>query len=62
MDEWLNSSESEQDRLFDAIQTLAFQQAPMVPLGQYEGQTAYRNDLTGVILAALNFPWNVRRA
>ena len=61
-DEWLNSGADEQDHLFDAIQTLAFQQAPMVPLGQYEGQTAYRNDLSGVILAALNFPWNVRRA
>jgi peptide/nickel transport system substrate-binding protein len=60
--EWLSSGESEQDRLFDAIQTLAFAQAPMVPLGQYKGQTAYRNELTGVIPAALSFPWNVRRA
>jgi peptide/nickel transport system substrate-binding protein len=61
-DEWLASSESEQDRLFDAIQTLAFKEVPMVPLGQYSGQTAYRNNLTGVIPAALSFPWNVRRA
>ncbi|MGH7210909.1 MAG: ABC transporter substrate-binding protein, partial [Acetobacteraceae bacterium] len=60
---WLQTTSSaEQDRLFGAIQRVAFRQAPMVPLGQFKEQTAYRTDLTGVIPAALSFPWNVRRS
>ncbi len=60
---WLQTTSNiEQDRLFDAIQRVAFRQAPMVPLGQFKEQTACRKDLTGVIPAALSFPWNVRRS
>ena len=60
-DEWLYSGEADQGRQFDAIQALAFGQVPIIPLGQYKGRTAFRNSLTGVIPAALSFPWNVRR-
>jgi peptide/nickel transport system substrate-binding protein len=59
---WLDSSsDSEQDRLFDAIQQIAFDLAPVVPLGRFYVHTAYRHDLTGVIPAVLSFPWNIRR-
>ena len=60
--EWLDSTSSgEEDRLFDAAQNLAFEQAPTVPLGSFDVRTAYRADLAGVIPASVLYPWNVRR-
>lgn len=60
--EWLDSTSPEQDdRLFDAAQTLAFAEAPIVPLGSFDVRTAYRSDLVGVIPASVLYPWNVRR-
>jgi peptide/nickel transport system substrate-binding protein len=61
--DWLDSSGDEADRkLLDAAQTLAFAQAPIVPLGMFDVRTAYRSDLSGVIPASVLYPWNVRRA
>jgi peptide/nickel transport system substrate-binding protein len=61
--EWLDStSEADTDRIFDAAQHLAFDQAPIVPLGSFDVRTAYRSDLTGVIPASVLYPWNVRRS
>jgi peptide/nickel transport system substrate-binding protein len=61
--DWLDStSEAQDDALFDAAQTLAFAQAPIVPLGMFDVRTAYRADLAGVIPASVLYPWNVRRA
>ena len=61
--DWTDSTTpADDDRLFDAAQTLAFADAPMVPLGSFDVRTAYRSDLTGVIPASVLYPWNVRRS
>ncbi|RKK03518.1 ABC transporter substrate-binding protein [Pseudoroseomonas wenyumeiae] len=61
--EWLDAaSDAEQQRLFDAIQLEAFEQVPVVPLGQFLQKTAYRSDLTGMLPGPAAFPWNLRRA
>ncbi|WP_159994631.1 ABC transporter substrate-binding protein [Roseomonas sp. 18066] len=60
--EWLDAaSEAEQQRLFDALQREAFEQVPVVPLGQFQQKTALRADLTGVLPGPAAFPWNIRR-
>lgn len=61
-DGWLDSTTPEADqKAFDAAQKLAFDQAPIVPLGLFDVRTAHRADLTGVIPASVLYPWNVRR-
>lgn len=61
--EWLDAaSDADQQRLFDQIQRTAFDQAPVVPLGQFVQKTAFRADITGVLPGPAAFPWNVRRA
>ena len=60
--EWLDSgSDAADDAIFDRAQTLAFEQAPIVPLGMFDVRTAYRRDLVGVLPASVIYPWNVRR-
>ena len=60
--EWLGASDNaEQQRLFDGIQRTAFEQVPVVPLGQFVQKTAYRSDLTGILPGPAAFPWNLRR-
>jgi peptide/nickel transport system substrate-binding protein len=60
--DWLDSTSEAGDRkLLDAAQTLAFAQAPIVPLGMFDVRTAHRSDLAGLIPASVLFPWNVRR-
>jgi peptide/nickel transport system substrate-binding protein len=60
--DWLDSTTPAEDRrLLDAAQTLAFAQAPIVPLGMFDVRTAHRADLTGLIPASVLYPWNVRR-
>ncbi|UPG73998.1 ABC transporter substrate-binding protein [Roseomonas gilardii subsp. gilardii] len=60
--EWLDAQdEAEQQRLLDAIQAMAFEQAPVVPLGQFLQKTAFRADLRGILPGPAAFPWNVRR-
>ncbi len=60
--QWLQASgDAEQQRLFDAIQRTAFDQVPVVPLGQFVQKTAYRSDITGILPGPAAFPWNIRR-
>ncbi|WP_419900347.1 ABC transporter substrate-binding protein [Roseomonas sp. USHLN139] len=60
--DWLEAaSDEEQQRLFDAIQREAFEQAPVVPLGQFQQKTALRADLAGLLPGPAAFPWNIRR-
>lgn len=61
--EWLDAtSDAEQQRLFDDIQRIAFEQVPVVPLGQFLQKTAYRSNIQGVLPGPAAFPWNVRRS
>ncbi len=60
--EWLDAStDTGQQRLFDQIQRTAFDQAPVVPLGQFVQKTAFRSDILGVLPGPAAFPWNIRR-
>ena len=60
--EWLDAAtDADQQRLFDAIQREAFQQVPVVPLGQFVQKTALRTDIDGVLPGPAAFFWNVHR-
>jgi peptide/nickel transport system substrate-binding protein len=62
-DEWLTANtDTELDRIYDAIQESALASPPFVPLGQYTWQTAYRSDLIGVQAGMANRPWTVQRS
>jgi peptide/nickel transport system substrate-binding protein len=43
------------------MQVQAMQDVPYFPLGQYQGPTAYRTEITGVLNGFATF-WNVKRA
>jgi peptide/nickel transport system substrate-binding protein len=45
----------------DAIQAIAFEDVPTIPLGQYFPRTAMRSNLTGFLPGAAAVPWNIRR-
>jgi peptide/nickel transport system substrate-binding protein len=59
--QWLSSSDAEQDSLNDAIQRSAFDDPPIVPLGQYFPKTVYRKEITGIQDFFFTTPWTVRR-
>ncbi len=62
VNEWtFSGDEAQSQRLMDAIQMRAFEGVPIVPLGQWHGVAAYRNNLRGVIPATNALPWNVER-
>jgi peptide/nickel transport system substrate-binding protein len=60
--EWLKASAAEQDRIFAAIEQRAMNGVPVIPLGQYKPPTAYRSDISGIVLGVYSFPWHVRRS
>ena len=61
--EWVASTtDQERERLIDAIQRIAFNDAPTVPIGQYFPRTAMRSQLTGFLQGSTAVPWNIRRA
>ena len=51
-----------QAALAEQMQQLAFQDAPILPLGRYFIRAAWRTGLTGFVKSSYNIPWNVRRA
>ncbi len=60
--QWFEAPDLEaQQRIAREIQTVAFQEVPYLPLGQYFQATAYRRGLTGV-LKGLPLFWNVQRS
>ncbi len=50
-----------QKKIGEAMQALAFQDVPYLPLGEYFQPTAYTNKLSGV-LKGLPIFWNVDKA
>ena len=54
-------TEAEQKRLADVIQRESFENAPVLPLGQFFIATAYRSGLTGFVPGNAPYPWNIRR-
>jgi peptide/nickel transport system substrate-binding protein len=60
--DWLQAGdEAAQQALVDRIQTIAFEDAPSVPLGIFMPKTAYRSDISGIVPGPSAFPWSVRR-
>ncbi|MND00261.1 hypothetical protein D3C83_188070 [compost metagenome] len=45
----------------DAVQRRAFEFVPFIPTGQFILPTAYRNNISGVIIAPINLLWNVEK-
>lgn len=61
--QWLLAeTEAEQKRLTEVIQREAFEQVPILPLGQFFISTAYRTGLSGFVPSSAALPWNIRRA
>jgi peptide/nickel transport system substrate-binding protein len=61
--EWLQAeSAAEQKRLADEIQQESFENAPILPLGQFFIRTAYRTGLTGLVKGTSPYHWNIRRS
>ncbi|MEE7439758.1 ABC transporter substrate-binding protein [Methylobacterium oryzae] len=59
---WIEAPDEDGRRkIAHAIQALAMQEVPYLPLGQYLSRTAYRDDLQDVV-KHLSVFWNVRRA
>ncbi len=59
-EDWLGAADAaEQARIGQAIQSLAFEEVPFIPLGQYKQPTAHRNRITGIGAGTATF-WGVR--
>jgi peptide/nickel transport system substrate-binding protein len=59
---WFNANDSAASKkAADAVQRRAFEFVPFVPTGQFILPTAYRSNITGVIIAPMAFLWNVEK-
>jgi peptide/nickel transport system substrate-binding protein len=62
-DDWLAEPDTvKQQATFEALQRLSMSEVPMVPLGMWKPQTAFRRNLTGVVTASSSVFWNVRKS
>jgi peptide/nickel transport system substrate-binding protein len=60
---WLESpTDAGRAAAMTAIDTIAFAQAPSVPLGQYFPRTASRYDISGILPGSASVMWNIRRS
>ncbi len=60
--QWLlAATEAEQKSLADLIQRESFENAPILPLGQFFIATAYRSGLSGFVKGNAPYPWNIKR-
>ncbi|MFC3126199.1 ABC transporter substrate-binding protein [Pseudoroseomonas globiformis] len=61
-DRWLEAADDTgRAAIAEQIQRISFQEAPIIPMGQFFMQTAYRTDLGGFLQGSAPYPWNVRR-
>ncbi|MDJ0389075.1 ABC transporter substrate-binding protein [Roseomonas sp. E05] len=61
-EEWLNAPDvAARAAIAAKIQQESYEQAPIVPLGQFFMRTAYRTDLSGFLQGSAPYAWNVRR-
>ena len=59
---WFNASDAAgSKKAADAVQRRAFEFVPFVPTGQFILPTAYRSNISGVIIAPMAFLWNVEK-
>ena len=61
--DWLDAADpARQKALAQELATLAMDEVPFIPVGQWFGKTAYRKSITGVMQGAAPYAWNVRPA
>lgn len=61
-DKWFDASDdAARKTITDAMQSLAFEELPIIPLGAFFNVTAYRNNIVGRLQQLPTF-WNMRRA
>jgi peptide/nickel transport system substrate-binding protein len=59
---WFNTTEATAaKKAADAVQVEAFKYLPYIPTAQFIIPTAYRSNLSGVIVAPVTFLWNVEK-
>ena len=59
---WFNAADANASKkAADAVQRHAFEFVPFIPTGQFILPTAFRNNITGVIIAPINLLWNVEK-
>jgi peptide/nickel transport system substrate-binding protein len=59
---WFNSTDAASSKkAASAVQQRAFEFVPFVPTGQFILPTAYRSNITGVIIAPMSLLWNVEK-
>jgi len=61
-DQWFQSPDLETaKKLAIEIQAEAYQAAPYIPTGQFKIPTAYRKNISGLIVAPVAFLWNIEK-
>jgi peptide/nickel transport system substrate-binding protein len=59
---WFNAKNAaESKKAAEAVQKRAFEFVPIIPTGQFILPTAYRSNISGLIIAPINLLWNVEK-
>jgi peptide/nickel transport system substrate-binding protein len=59
---WFNAKDAAASKkAADAVQQRAFEFVPIIPTGQFILPTAYRSNISGLIIAPINLLWNVEK-
>ncbi|MGQ0751450.1 MAG: ABC transporter substrate-binding protein [Betaproteobacteria bacterium] len=59
---WFNASDpAASKKAAEAVQRHAFEFLPIIPTGQFILPTAYRSNISGLIIAPINLLWNVEK-
>jgi peptide/nickel transport system substrate-binding protein len=59
---WFNAADAASSKkAADAVQARAFEFVPIIPTGQFILPTAYRSNISGLIIAPINLLWNVEK-
>jgi peptide/nickel transport system substrate-binding protein len=59
---WFNATDAASSKkAAEAVQARAFEFVPYVPTAQFILPTAYRTNLSGVIIAPMTLMWNVEK-
>ena len=61
-DAWFNAPDvAAQKKIAEDMQKRAFETVPYIPTAQFIIPTAYRSNLSGVIISPVTFIWNVEK-
>jgi peptide/nickel transport system substrate-binding protein len=61
-DAWFHAkTQAESKKITEAVQQRAFEFVPFIPTGQFILPTAFRSNISGLIIAPINLLWNVEK-